>query len=380
MHDKTYIKYLKNSKFLSDNTKSVYLSRLDVIQNDIWKNCKSLKNKVGKGKCLHYILRHPDSFMEKLEEFVNKTGGRLDKNKLSMHAKDGYVTALKSLFIQTPGMKQKYPELYMEWDEIHKLVRLPINEKYNSNKPTKRQEEGFVTFKELEDTRDKLKKGSIRRLLLSMYTFIPPLRSDYDKVGIYKNEDEVKEDNYLIMDKKPYLVIRKYKTSKTYKDNKIDLPKKLVDEIKNSLEKQPRKYLFIQKNGEPYDKPNTFNKWANRNLKEIFKKKNISLSTLRHIYISRPDLKLEQKSGTDRKKIADIMGHSVGTQQNYLWHIYIREKDEAKNKKSKVDDKSKSKKDNKKSKKEKDDDDKSKKENKKSKKEKDDYGNETEEE
>ena len=38
-----------------------------------------------------------------------------------------------------------------------------INEKYNSNKPTKRQEEGFVTFKELEDTRDKLKKGSIRK-------------------------------------------------------------------------------------------------------------------------------------------------------------------------------------------------------------------------
>ena len=38
---------------------------------------------------------------------------RLDKNKLSMHAKDGYVTALKSLFIQTPGMKQKYPDLYM---------------------------------------------------------------------------------------------------------------------------------------------------------------------------------------------------------------------------------------------------------------------------
>ena len=57
---------------------------------------------------------------KELEEFVNKTGGRLDKNKLSMHAKDGYVTALKSLFIQTPGMKQKYSDLYKIWDDIHK--------------------------------------------------------------------------------------------------------------------------------------------------------------------------------------------------------------------------------------------------------------------
>ena len=55
MHDKTYIKHIKNSKFLGENTKEIYLSRLEVIKNNIWKNCKSLKNKVGKGKCLHYI-------------------------------------------------------------------------------------------------------------------------------------------------------------------------------------------------------------------------------------------------------------------------------------------------------------------------------------
>jgi hypothetical protein len=73
------------------------------------------------------------------------------------------------------------------------------------------------------------------------------------------------------------------------------------------------------------------------------------------------------------------MGHSVGTQQNYLWHIYIREKDEVKNKKSK-EDADKSKKDNKKSKKDKNNDEKSKKDNNKYKKEKNHHSNETEEE
>jgi hypothetical protein len=164
---------------------------------------------------------------------------------------------------------------------------------------------------------------------------IPPLRSDYDKIAIYKNEKDVIDDidNYLIWNKDPYLVIRKYKTSKTYKDIKIDLPNNLIKEIKESLSVKPRCFLFLQKNGEPYDKPNTFNKWANRRLKDLFDKKNISLSTLRHIYITRRDLKLEEKSGLERKEISNIMGHSISTQQNYLWHTYLKEKNKDINKK-----------------------------------------------
>ena len=326
MLDRTYINYLEKSKFLGDATKSTYKSRLQVIQNDIWLNCKSVNNKVGKGRCLHYILIHPEAFLEKLDEYANKTGGRLDKDKLSMHAKDGYVTALKSLFQEAPGLKQKYPEIFMKWDEIHKQVRQPINEKYQSNKPTDRQEEAYVSFEELEKKRDSLEIGSDARLLLSLYTLVPPLRSDYNLVAIYKNDKDIKYDNYLILNKNPYLVITKYKTAKTYKDIKIDLPKKLVKEIKESLKLKPREFIFVQKNGKPYEKSNTFNRWANRTLKSLFEKKNISLSTLRHIYITRRDLKLEEKSGLERNKIAQIMGHSVGTQQNYLWHTYDKEK------------------------------------------------------
>ena len=54
MRDITYIKYINESEFLNENTKEIYLSRLEVVQKEIWKNCKSVKSKVGKGKCLHY--------------------------------------------------------------------------------------------------------------------------------------------------------------------------------------------------------------------------------------------------------------------------------------------------------------------------------------
>jgi hypothetical protein len=327
MLDRTYRNHIKNSKLLNDNTKTLYLSKLNVIQNDIWNNCKS-KTKVGKGKCLHYIINHPEAFTEKMEEYVNKTQGRIDKNKLSVHSKDSYVSVICALFRHSPGMIQKYTDLYKKWMDIHNNIRAPINAKYQSNMPNKRQENGYVPFDEVIKKRNSLDIGSNERLLLAMYTMIPPVRSDYDKVSIYYHDKSVNNDNenYLVMGNAPYIVLNKYKTSKTYKDNKIVLPKELIKEIKESLKKNKREYLFVSsRNNKPYEKSNSFNKWANRVLKNLFNK-DFSLKLLRNIYITRRDLKLEEKSGLERNKIAKIMGHSVSTQQNYLWHTYEKEK------------------------------------------------------
>jgi hypothetical protein len=85
--------------------------------------------------------------------------------------------------------------------------------------------------------------------------------------------------------------------------------------------------LFVSpRTNKAFELPNSFNRWINRLLKSIFNKNKMKLSNLRNIYISRRDLKLEEKSGLERNEIAKIMGHSVGTQQNYLWHTYENEK------------------------------------------------------
>jgi len=330
MLDRTYKKHIRNSKLLSDSSKNLYLKRLDVIQNEIWLNCSTTR-KVGKGKCLEYIINHPEAFLDKMNEYVNKTSGRLDNNKLSIHARDGYVSAIGALFRHTPGMIQKKTELYKKWTDLHQEIREDINnQKYHTNKPSK--ENSYVSFEELEKTRNKQKIGSFERLLLSMYTLIPPVRSDYDKVIIYNNSDNIREDirNYMVLsNKENYIVLREYKTNNKYKDQIINLPSNLLKEINKSLELYPRDYLFVslQKKTElkPFEKPNSFNKWANRILKKLFDKKNITLTTLRHIYITRRDLKLEEKSGLERNKIAKQMGHSISTQQNYLWHTYANE-------------------------------------------------------
>jgi integrase len=327
MRDQTYRKHILNSKLLNNQSKESYLKRLNIIQNEIWQNCKSVNNKVGKGKCLNYIIKHPEAFMEKLEEYVNKTEGRLDKTKLSIHAKDSYVSAIGAIFRHTPGMIQKEHILYQKWIDLHKEVREPISQKYKTNKPTERQEKAYISFEELIKIRNKLKQGSYVRLIISLYTMIPPVRSDYHKVKIYKDVKQIPDDNsnYLVLNKKPYIGLRKYKTSKTYKTIQIDIPNELQKEIEASLKMYPREYLFVQKNGTSFDKPNTFNKWANRLLKTNINE-NFSLTTFRHIYITRRDLKLEEKSGIERDEVARIMGHSIATQQNYLWHTYEKEK------------------------------------------------------
>ena len=143
-------------------------------------------------------------------------------------------------------MIQKQSDLYKKWLDIHQEVRAPINAKYQSNEPNSRQKEAYISFEELVKIRNKLEDGTSEKLLLSMYTMIPPVRSDYYKIAIYKTENEVTDDidNYLIMNSKPFIVLRKYKTSKTYKAIKIDLPKDLVKQIKSSLNKNPRDFLF----------------------------------------------------------------------------------------------------------------------------------------
>lgn len=334
MLDRTYIKHIKNSKLLNDNSKETYLKRLYTIQNDIWKNCKSVKHKVGKGQCLFYIIKHPEAFMEKLDEYVNKTQGRLEKDKLSIHAKDSYVSAIGAIFRHTPGMIQNQHVLYQKWLDIHKEVREPISKKYKSNKPTVRQEKAYMPFEELEKLRDSFEKGSDIRLLISLYTMIPPVRSDYYKVKIYKDEKFIPEDdtNFIVLNNKPYIGLRKYKTSKTYNTIKINIPKNLEKEIKDSLNRKPREYLFVQKNKKPFEKPNSFNKQMNRLLKDKVNE-NFSLTAFRHIYITRRDLKLEEKSGLERDEVAKIMGHSIATQQNYLWHTFEKEKDNEKKEK-----------------------------------------------
>jgi hypothetical protein len=226
-----------------------------------------------------------------------------------------------SVFRHVPGVKEKYATAHTLWVEAFQKVDTAIEERYNKNEPTQKQRDGYVPYPDFIKMRDKLDKGTIERLLLAMYTYIRPLRADYNKVRLYKSVPAGKhEPNYISMTKAGcHMHLEEYKTAKTYGAYELDLPAALCAEIHASLDKWPRQYLFTMKNDVPFHKPNSFTKWANRILQSQFEPKTPTLTMLRHSYINTLDF--NKLTVAERMEEAKLMAHNKDVQEIYRLHM-----------------------------------------------------------
>lgn len=328
--DEYYTDSILNTPTLKDKTKELYLQTINRIKTDIW-------NYENDDSTLYTILQNPTAFFEQLYVYCNKTEGRIlvdgKKQGLGEHAKDNITSAILSLFIHHEEFRNNHFHIYQEWVEHQKEIRKPIKNKYLTNKPTERQKAAYISYPDVIKKRNELEDGSYERLLLTMYTEIPPIRSDfYDTELCFKESPIDKNKNYItILKNKATLILNNYKTSKKYGQKKINLPIEIIRQIKLSLKRNPRKYLFLSTRFKvPFcdlkDPKGSYNSWANKTLKNLFNQ-NFSLTMLRHIFITRRDIKIEELSGTERQQIADLMQHSVDQQSRYLWHSWLKEND-----------------------------------------------------
>ena len=216
-------------------------------------------------------------------------------------------------------------------DENYKELLDRANADYNAEKATgkktQKEEDNWVTQDEIAD---KLKE--LRRLYKSTASKTDKTAKDYqtmqnyiilaltggqyiaprrlaDFTNLKINNINPETDNYI----KDYniLILNIYKTAKTYKEQEIHLPKKLVKIIENFLENTEhinRQYLLFDN----YYQPLTSVK-LNQRLNSIFGGKKISTNNIRHSYLT-------EKFGDNYnilKDTASMMGTSVGTIQNY---------------------------------------------------------------
>lgn len=300
------LKKIKDTNFLKQKTKDEYIQRITAF-------CEYLD------KDLMYVMKHPKWFVTKVREYIEEEG-------YGIHTADKICSCFMACFNYNQDFKEAEKALFDEWVSETKAIKAEIDEKYESNAPTNKQKGAYISYETLIETRNKAPKGSQVRLLLFMYTEIPPVRNDYHLLRIYKSKPHYDTGNYIIIDSNnPMIILNDFKTDKTYEQIKIKIPESLLEEITESLKILPREYLFVStRNKKPYNNDNTFSRWANRSLRGLFNN-NMNLTTLRHIYISRRDLKLESKSGLERKEIAKIMGHSLEQQQRYLWHSWLED-------------------------------------------------------
>ena len=178
-----------------------------------------------------------------------------------------------------------------------------------------------VRWKDVVAMRDKLPMGSDERLLLALYTYLPPVRADYFEVAINPSKTLIEKTkrNYLVLryDGSGLMVLRNFKTAARYKEIRHELEADLLLAIHASLALKPRRFLFVMAT-DPKEAPSRdgFSKWANRVLQDLFKVP-ITLTSLRHLFISTLDFTHIRPAALE--KIAREMGHGIAIQKEYQW-------------------------------------------------------------
>ena len=281
---------IKNAD-LSNVTKRTYLERLRYMIQDTKTD-------------LYSILTNPKKYLDWIKNHSS-----------SLQTQKSYISAILAVFKHTPDIKKTEQKHYYDWYHGFKEIHQQIDQKYKMNKPTDKQQEAYVAYADIIRKRDELEKGSRERLLLSMYTYLPPLRSDFNQVYLYdKKTTSFEHPNYIrLFDSVPKLILNEYKTVTKNDSFEKELPSELVNEINESLNKDPREWLFMDRHKKPY-KENSYNRWVNRTLQKLFKKA-LTISLIRHSYIN--SLDFNKMTIIEKEQIAKDMAHTVNTQDRY---------------------------------------------------------------
>jgi integrase len=145
---------------------------------------------------------------------------------------------------------------------------------------------------------------------------MPPLRLDYAEMKVVATEPEKPEGNYLVMGKKPYILLTQYKTARCYGQQRIEVPKKLVAILKEWRSMQDTDHLLVSPASNlpmpPWELGQTIIKVFEKHLD-----KSVGVNVLRHSYITwmRKDEMKIKTSAT----LSKAMLHSVG-----MSHMYRR--------------------------------------------------------
>ena len=258
-----------------------------------------------KERTLEWLIRHPKKAMKCLR--------RTDTVKNTPKNHHCFLSAVVAYLRH----ELKDVEIFETWEAIQKENEKPIWEEANSGEPTERQKGKEMPWADILKVRDALPL-SATKLLLAMYSYIPPIRADLFACRLYEETpDEVGEDNYIVLDEKnPRLVMNDYKTKRKYGSMAIPLPKPLYEMIRQCIKEGICKgeYLFTDSFDLPYER-NGFSRQTARMLTRAFGKP-MTLTAIRHNFISNIDTKLPLPK---LKLIADSMGHSMGAQKLYRW-------------------------------------------------------------
>jgi integrase len=294
---------------LSENSINLYLRNLERLNNN-----KPLKNLT--------FLSKIDDVKERLKDYKENT------QRVFLIS---IVSTLNAVKDSNKRLQKTYKTYYDMMNDLNKHLREQPTEKKSDS-----QEQNWLSWEEVRDKYNEIAskvptdkkelsekeyEALLQCVIMSLYIELPPRRNqDYGKMMVVKSVTDgmSKDVNYLDLDKKEF-VFNVYKTAKKYGQQTVSIPEKLMDTIilylkshpiiRGKINKKTNVPFLVKYDGKPLDKINSITRVLNR----VFKK-NIGSSMLRHIYLSGKYDNISE----EQKKDAEMMGHSVGQQKDYI--------------------------------------------------------------
>jgi hypothetical protein len=289
--------------------------------------------KSGGGLSVVDLLKNVDATLNTVEAAVRRF-------QLSPWTHAAYLSSVLSVIRHTVACETKSkPGFQAAKDKLqaaHRKAHLLASQPALQNAATDRMQEGWMSLAEVCAVRDSLQQGTKERLLLCMYTLIPPCRNDLACVKIYRKQPTqedltVYRGNYIVLPAEGQALIcyRVFKTSHSLGEVRVALPDRLVTEIESSLKTDHRTWLFTHRSDptKPYSN-GSFSRWANATLERVCGRP-ITCTLLHHIYstaaqesydISKLDCRDEAQVALYKSKLLGIsraMMHSAATFLKY---------------------------------------------------------------
>lgn len=271
------------------------------------------------------------AFLRKKEDILAKVNAYAPSTQKTIVAS---IVSVLSMVKDKPTYKGIYKFYY---DEMMGKAKTESEKKPNERTP--KQKEIWMSWKEVCDIMEQYRKKLfayapkktltsaeydhlLQTLILSLYVYTQPRRNqDYLNMEIVKRwtEKMATDRNYLVLSTGKF-VFNKYKTSKKYGKQEIDIPEQLMEVIEVYLKHHPMAKIIKGKadveipflvgaDGVRITAVNAITRLLNK----IFGKK-VGSSALRHIFLT-------DKYGDildEQKEDSAAMAHSLNQQRDYI--------------------------------------------------------------
>lgn len=234
-------------------------------------------------------------------------------NKKTENTKKNYLTSAIAWVKTLADGKEKEAALKMYREKIVELARINTG-RYMDQTLTEREAAKYMKWEEILAGVQKAYADreclDSDKLLLAMYTEMPPLRLDYANLAIYMDSvPEGTKGNYVVLKEKgSYVTISEYKESKKYGPITNVLPKSLEERLRLYLAGHPDQTVLFEVTEQA----------LGERLIRLFKKycgRPIGCCVLRHSYISH--FLAGAPSFRKCQELAAQMGHSIQLQTFY---------------------------------------------------------------